>query len=345
MLDYVGIKCPVCQEPFREQDDIVVCPECGAPYHRACYAKAGTCLFTEELHGSGLDWEPQLPPEENEDAEEVSSAVKTRECPRCGALNDSHAAFCSRCGSFLVDEELPEFRAMDLREDDKPVTPLTPPFGYDPMGGVSPADAAPGDVSYGELSKVVRQNTIYYMPVFRGIAQTRRNRFNFCAFLFSGAWMLYRKQYRLGGLVTGLMLLLQAAFQLTYWLVSYPTLLQLMELAGIPGGADMVATLTNEDLMAMSAYAAAQPALFWRMASFMLPLILSFVLMLIIGILGNKLYLEHCVETVHKVRQESLDNEEEQLAYDRKGGVNSTILLGVMLFYFIIRTVLPMLLA
>ena len=33
MLDYTGIKCPVCGVPFRSGDDIVVCPECGAHFY------------------------------------------------------------------------------------------------------------------------------------------------------------------------------------------------------------------------------------------------------------------------------------------------------------------------
>ena len=36
MIDYTGLECPICGEKFTAQDDIVVCPECGAPYHRAC---------------------------------------------------------------------------------------------------------------------------------------------------------------------------------------------------------------------------------------------------------------------------------------------------------------------
>lgn len=28
-MDYKGIKCPVCDKPFTENDDIVVCPVCG----------------------------------------------------------------------------------------------------------------------------------------------------------------------------------------------------------------------------------------------------------------------------------------------------------------------------
>ena len=34
MADYKNKKCVVCKELFSDYDDIVVCPECGAPYHR-----------------------------------------------------------------------------------------------------------------------------------------------------------------------------------------------------------------------------------------------------------------------------------------------------------------------
>ena len=47
-MDYTGIKCPVCEKTFTKQDDVVVCPECGAPYHRECYQKEGHCIFEEE---------------------------------------------------------------------------------------------------------------------------------------------------------------------------------------------------------------------------------------------------------------------------------------------------------
>ena len=32
MADYTGKKCIVCGGVFSENDDIVVCPECGTPY-------------------------------------------------------------------------------------------------------------------------------------------------------------------------------------------------------------------------------------------------------------------------------------------------------------------------
>ena len=47
-MDYTGIKCPVCGKAFTKQDDVVVCPECGAPYHRECYRNTGHCIFLEK---------------------------------------------------------------------------------------------------------------------------------------------------------------------------------------------------------------------------------------------------------------------------------------------------------
>ena len=39
MARYTGNHCPVCEQEFTDNDDIVVCPDCGTPYHRACWQK------------------------------------------------------------------------------------------------------------------------------------------------------------------------------------------------------------------------------------------------------------------------------------------------------------------
>ena len=41
MPKYYGCPCEGCGKPLTLQDDIVVCPDCGAPYHRVCYEKLG----------------------------------------------------------------------------------------------------------------------------------------------------------------------------------------------------------------------------------------------------------------------------------------------------------------
>ena len=42
---YKGYKCAACGNVFDENDDVVVCPECGAPHHRSCYLEKGQCAL------------------------------------------------------------------------------------------------------------------------------------------------------------------------------------------------------------------------------------------------------------------------------------------------------------
>ena len=46
-----GQKCPVCDAYLFDNDDVVFCPECGAPHHRECYHSIGHCAF-ESTHGT-----------------------------------------------------------------------------------------------------------------------------------------------------------------------------------------------------------------------------------------------------------------------------------------------------
>ena len=55
MFKYEGAKCPVCHAYLMEDDDIVVCPDCGAPHHRECWKSLGHC-GCEELHAQGKAW-------------------------------------------------------------------------------------------------------------------------------------------------------------------------------------------------------------------------------------------------------------------------------------------------
>lgn len=49
MKIHIGEKCIVCGKTFTETDDVVVCPECGTPYHRACWQEHNACI-NQKLH-------------------------------------------------------------------------------------------------------------------------------------------------------------------------------------------------------------------------------------------------------------------------------------------------------
>ncbi len=55
MFFYEGYSCPVCKKPFTESDDIVTCPDCGAPHHRGCWQQENRCFYAE-LHGTDRQW-------------------------------------------------------------------------------------------------------------------------------------------------------------------------------------------------------------------------------------------------------------------------------------------------
>ena len=53
----IGEKCVECHNKFLDGDDVVVCPICGAPYHRVCYNHAGECIF-KDRHGE-YEWQSE----------------------------------------------------------------------------------------------------------------------------------------------------------------------------------------------------------------------------------------------------------------------------------------------
>lgn len=341
MLDYTGLLCPVCKKPFTEDDDIVVCPVCGAPYHRACYEQSGECIFPE-LHEAGKDWQPPAPAAEP--VPQPSAAIKDQECPFCGTLNDHGARFCTLCGRMLQPQAVPPQNSEPKTYGGYPgagspgQSPFAAtPFVFDPMGGVNPTEPLEQGVSYGEASKVVRARTGYYMPVFRYMKQTGRNKFNFSAFLFSGAWLLYRKQYKPGIIVSIIMVLLQVAYQCTLWLWADPALEALALQAGIDVNAGM---MTNQQLATLSGLAVQDTAIYLKIISPVLILLLTFIVMIIVGVRGNKMYLKHCVKEVRAIKADGSDMD---AAYRSKGGVNPMAALCFSICYSIINTFLPLL--
>ena len=92
-MDFLGKTCPVCSQNFHEGDDVVVCPKCGAPYHRDCYKQNGKCIFPE-LHKDGKNWKDVY----DDDPTENKDVIR---CISCGTENDKNAIVCKKCGAFI----------------------------------------------------------------------------------------------------------------------------------------------------------------------------------------------------------------------------------------------------
>ena len=93
---YTGLKCKVCDKSFLEEDDIVVCPDCGTPYHRSCYKEKGECI-NYELHEKNQSYSVN-----EEKAKKIGDKII---CEKCGMQNKSLSIFCERCGNPITIEK------------------------------------------------------------------------------------------------------------------------------------------------------------------------------------------------------------------------------------------------
>lgn len=346
MLDYSGIPCPACGKAFTEDDDIVVCPECGAPYHRSCYAENGKCIF-DDLHEKKEAWQAPTPPAEESDKPPVYE-IKDKECPVCGSLNAHSAIFCTHCNASLSgnppvhdnrqnggqNSEAPTVSSeTDNQNPQMYGSMFGMPIMVDPMAGIKPTEQIDDNISYGDVSKVIQQGTRYYIPIFNRIKLINKSKFNFSACLFSGGWMLYRKMYKPGIIVSLLMFLLFLGQQFLTVFVSYPVLLPILKEAGVDVSTQLY--LTAEQSMSMVTTLMDAPS---KMLLVMLPMIcyvIMFVIMIISGAKANRMYMKHCVTVIKKTRETSNNNEDYETAIRDKGGVNTSIAVCVLICYFL----------
>ena len=216
MADYTGKKCISCGELFSSGDDIVVCPDCGTPYHRACYQKEGQCINTE-LHESGISW-----------GESAQSTNETIRCIRCGFENASDKIFCESCGTPLIKGQETEERPFNGYESQNAGTQQQNTAQFNPFGGTQntngqnnannnnagtgqgPFGAIPGQMIFDrdseidgikldDYAKFVRTNPLPFLSNFIRFGKFgRKISLNIPAFLFPNVYFLFRKMTLVG---------------------------------------------------------------------------------------------------------------------------------------------------
>ena len=221
-MEFTEYKCPVCDKQFKKGDDVVVCPECGAPHHRECYEKEGHCHFADK-HCADFSFEKEQLEEAEQQAEQDAKDGVVL-CKRCGAENPKEMFYCCNCGAPLYgdDKSNPNFQQDQNNGQPNPnfnqnqgMPPFGVPFGqanpqmaaaFDPMAGMKSDEPLVDDITAGEAAKFIGKNTPYYLRIFSFINKFKKSRFNFSAFILSGIYFLYRKMYGLGILFSALVL-------------------------------------------------------------------------------------------------------------------------------------------
>ena len=192
MSDYKNNVCPVCGKAFGENDDIVVCPDCGTPHHRACYKKNGHCANAEK-HGS-FEWAS----EKKNASDPMKNAELSVFCINCGERNSASSRFCSNCGAQLPGKEEPEVSPEERFSQERSRIYFENIDNADFNGATAR-----------ETAQVVHSNVEYFLPRFFAFSKGRKFDTNFCAFLFSYLYLFYRKMYGIGFAVMAATFILQ----------------------------------------------------------------------------------------------------------------------------------------
>jgi len=196
--------CPGCEKGFEPGDDIVVCPVCGTPQHRACWLERGTCA-NEALHAGGFAWHAAGAQDEPKNTAGFDPKKDIGDiCAHCGTNNPAGTAVCAGCGKSLASAEKPAA---------EPPAPEPPAVNSIPaqavkipafLAGIS-ADEVISGVKALDIALYIQLGAKRYLEKFRKIDLTGiRFGWSWAAFLFTPYWFFYRKLYWLGGIFLGL---------------------------------------------------------------------------------------------------------------------------------------------
>ena len=332
-MDFNQYKCPVCNKQFESGDDIVVCPECGAPHHRECYDENGKCFF-EDKHSQNFSFE-------NHNAVHVDETTETdNTCPVCKFSNKPGVMFCERCGCPLHEhnhnhnteagnqnqqsnQSTQNSYSYQNGQFNRQTGQAPPPFGFgangvpnfDPLAGMNSEETIADDITVGEIAKFVGKNTNYFLMVFNRIKQFGRSKFNFGAFLFSGVYFLYRKMYLLGIIFSLLIITTNVG---AAYLKMTPEYISAVK--------EVMSYATNRS--AMNTYdALIMTNKIWIIYA---PELLTWVrygIMLFSGFLANRIYYGRCVKGIKKIKDQNQgENINDKLT--AKGGVNLPLALS-----------------
>lgn len=294
MPTYIGQQCTSCRNTLTKTDDIVVCPECGSPYHRECYKMEGKCINTL-LHENNESWQPEVI--ETAAAEEPRTEADAQKvlCKSCGAENDADSAFCKNCGSPVNLEKA----AGSYYNRENGANQTNQQQGYGGFGNVAgmfgfipiTKDQDVDGNTAGEYADYVGESSkMYYLPKFMRFAKGSKTSFNFSAFFFTHFYFFFRKM-----IVPGIIILIAQT------LLSLPSSLFLMADYGFM---DYLPVMSQKWFVLMTNVFS----------------IISYVMSIFIGLFANYLYYKKAKSDIKGIKEKVLEEDARRASIVSSGG-------------------------
>ena len=292
MPKYYGCPCEGCGEPLTLQDDIVVCPDCGAPYHRDCYEKLGRCIHAP-AHAAGYEW--KFPYQESE----------LCTCPACGERTLRSESVCRCCGAALPpegaqepadradsDEHSEEFDYSTFyRQFQETGAPQVDPLRQTYQAAFGKEEVMDGIPCKDWADFIGPASPAYLSAYCRMQLSHTKTSMSFSAMLFGPFYFFYRKAWKPA-----------FGFLAAEMLLAAPTFIEMLQLSG------------SSFAPALSASALTVLA---RVCS-----LLSFLLMLVRGMYGKWLYRRSAASRIRRIQSEFPDARQRQAVLRAQGGVS-----------------------
>ena len=326
-MKYFNQKCTHCNKLFKKDDDVVVCPICGTPQHRECYEENNQCI-NHSKHKEGYVWSAEDTGNSNSENSNTNSHSYSPDgivCSNCGTKNSDDSLFCKHCSAPLGKS----YSTNNQNSYGNQNNPNNPDFQGMPFSAmpfrINENEEIATNVKLGEAQKYVKNNSLFFSLIFKRIHDHDRSRFNFAAFLFSGGWFLYRKQYLLGTILTVLFGLLTIGYNIlnpiAYRILEANNLLTESELVA----ENMLSVLSNDQIS----------VIFLSVIIYIARLVLMFVS----GFIANRCYYKHVVKKVQLAKEKYSSEDEVKKHLSETGGVNMILGYILLMAYFVVKCI------
>lgn len=169
-MDYKNEICNGCNQPIKEDDDIVVCPVCGTPQHRSCWIANGECV-NRSLHADGFVWQKSQPAE-------------TQEQPKAEKTEPNTVPVMGKMPAFdQLAQEAQNLEAIFLKDQ------------------LAHKDEEFDGINVTDAGYYLQSGAHRYIRRFR---KGRKLGWNWGAFIFAPAWFFYRRLYKFGAIFLAL---------------------------------------------------------------------------------------------------------------------------------------------